>query len=121
LEEAVLAGKVPVAQLLIKRKAAFDPQALLFEVARANVHYRDVVEFLVRAGAQVDARDGAGQTALQIAVGLDERVLVKRLIDEGADVNLPGADGRTPLAIARQAGLQDIAQLLQRNGAVETP
>ena len=119
LEEALLTGKVVMVKALVRRKALFDPQALLFEVARTNVHYREVVEYLVQSGAKVNALDGAGQTALHIATSLDGRLVVKRLLDAGADVNLPTLDGRTPLAIAQQAGYQDIVQLLRHHGALE--
>ena len=119
LEVAVLAGKIQVAQLLLQRGAALDAQVLLFKAIRSNANFRDVVEFLVRQGTDVNAPDDSGDTPLVLAARLDHRLLVKRLIDRGADVNLPTAQGLTPLAVARETGNQDIVRLLKSNGAIE--
>src|SRR4051812_18612818 len=45
----------------------------------------------------VDARDNKGDTALIIAVGRGDRDWTGFLLTKGADPNLPGAHGETPL------------------------
>lgn len=120
LETAVLAGKIQVAQLLLRRGATLDAPALLFEAICADANFRDVLEFLVRQGADVNALDDSGDTPLVLAARLGRRLLVKRLIDQGADVNLPSAGGVTPLAAARATGNRDVIRLLKSNGAIES-
>ncbi len=61
------------------------------------------VRLLLDAGADIDARDQLGETALAIAcqdvLGPDHQV-VSLLIERGADVNAAGSKGRTPLMYA---------------------
>jgi len=120
LEVAALAGKIQVARLLLEKGAALDAQGLLGEAIAANANFRDLFEFLVQQGADMNAPDDAGDTPLVRATRLGHRLLAKRLIDEGADVNLPTAAGLTPLALAREIGNRDIERLLRRNGAIES-
>lgn len=119
LEVAVLSGKIQVAQLLRQRGATLDAQSLLFKAIRADANFRDVFEFLVRQGADVNAPDDSGDTPLVLAARLGHRLLVKRLIDSGADVNLPSTGGLTPLGTAEEIGNRDIIRLLKNNGAIE--
>jgi ankyrin repeat protein len=117
LEVAVLAGKIQIAVLMLELGASMDAQHLLFEAIRADADFRDVFEFLVERGADVNQPNAEGETPLLVAIDQGNRLLVKRLIDQGADVNLPGADGTQPLQAARAAANNDIVRLLQRFGA----
>jgi uncharacterized protein len=117
LEVAVLAGKISVARLLLRYGAALDIQHLLGEVIRSGTDFRDVYDFLLRHGADLNAPDATGNTPLIIAVLTGNRLTVKRLVDRGADINRPGADGLTPLALARRRGDGDIVRLLRQYGA----
>jgi ankyrin repeat protein len=118
LELAVLGGKIQIAEMLLEHGGSLDPQAVLFEAIRADANFRDVLEFLVRQGADVNAPNAAGETPLTAAIRAGHRLLVKRLIDVGADVNRPSEGGVTPLALAKETGNEDIIRLLQRYGAV---
>lgn len=120
LELALLAGKVQVARLLVKRGAAFDPQALLLLMAHRGVSDRDVLRFLLGAGARLDGRDEAGLAPLHIAVTQGDLRLAKRLLILGADPNQPFPDGRLPLDAARLAGNPELVRLLQDYGAQST-
>jgi len=121
LELAVLGGKMPVASLLLRAGAALDPQHLLREAIRGGTDFRDVYEFLVKHGADVNAPDALGDTPLIAAVRTGNRVTVKRLIEQGADVNRPGGGDITPLSLARQGGNGIIVRMLQQFGAVSGP
>ena len=60
---------------------------------------------LLADGAQVDARDARGITALGVAVGFNKIAVIKALLAAGADVRLTDAKGNTPLHYAAGACL----------------
>lgn len=69
---------------------------------------------LIEHGANVNARDPEGRTALMLAVS-SERVsveTVRTLIDRGADVSVKTAAGETALDFARRHGRAEIMTLL---------
>jgi ankyrin repeat protein len=86
----------------------------------------DVVERLLEAGADADVwipgggwgpAGSAGYTALQQAAKDGYLRIVEQLIDHGADVNRPFADGRTPLWWAATNGHLEVVELLIARGA----
>jgi Ankyrin repeats (3 copies) len=77
------------------------------------------VKQLLAAGAEVNARDQSGQTALIIACRTP-RVppeLVKALLAAGADVNTRSRNDYTALSWATTRGNTEVIQLLRRSGA----
>ena len=60
---------------------------------------------LLADGAQVDAKDARGITALGVAVGFNKIAVIKALLAAGADVRLTDAKGNTPLHYAAGACL----------------
>jgi len=70
--------------------------------------YLDVIKYLIQSGADVNAKDKYGQTALIYAVGNDWGVLeiVKYLAEHGADINVTLESGRTALDIADDGGVK---------------
>ncbi len=68
---------------------------------------------LLKQGADVDARDEQGWTALCWAAGAGHVQLVQLLLEHGADVFATGRDRRTPYLIALAACRKDAARLLQ--------
>jgi len=78
-----------------------------------------IITLLLSKGADINAKDGEGRTALTAAIrrGLDKRV--KFLISKGADVNSTENDGTTPLSIAISANNTLIEKLLRAAGAKE--
>ncbi len=60
----------------------------------------DVAGLLVAAGADVNARDGEGASALYLAAVEGHDEVVRLLLDHGADVNQPDTTGLTPLHAA---------------------
>jgi ankyrin repeat protein len=120
---ALANGKIPVAKLLMEQGAPDDLQALFFELVRADSADRDTVDFLLERGVDINALGPDGKAALHLAVVDGDVKLAKRLITAGADVNLPDADGKPPLALASDAtsvrtdGI--MTDLLEQYGASE--
>ncbi len=76
---------------------------------------------LIDAGADVDARDEAGSTALVLAASFrDYEDVVELLISKGADVNAPDGKGHTPLMVAVSVSKKG-TELLLSKGADVTP
>jgi uncharacterized protein len=60
-----------------------------------------------------------GFTALHEAAQIGSEKVITLLLAAGADPNSRGQDGRTPLGMARKAGHEGAAKLLQARGARE--
>jgi ankyrin repeat protein len=73
---------------------------------------------LLAKGAAPDAGDYVTGYALPIAVGKNHLGLVKLLVEQGADVDIAGENGKTPLAKAIKQGNLDIAAYLLGQGAL---
>ena len=58
------------------------------------------VELLARLGADLGARNRAGQTALHGAAYMGGSSVARFLVDRGAELNAPDAQGQTPFRIA---------------------
>ena len=78
----------------------------------------DVVKVLLAAGADVEAKDEDGRTALHRAARAGHGDIVKVLIEGGADVEAQEKDGRTPRDVAKHKG---ILRLLDQATGKETP
>lgn len=81
---------------------------------RGNVQ---VVETLLKAGANPCERDNAGYTPLHEAALRGKTQVVKLLLEKNADVNCEGADLDTPLHDATENGYPDVVRLLLEYGA----
>jgi len=76
-------------------------------MAKHRAHYEDAVssaEALLRAGAPLEARDGAGRTALIFAARSGNSELVNFLLNRGADPTIQDKTGRTALHWAAACG-----------------
>ncbi|MBX2805734.1 MAG: ankyrin repeat domain-containing protein [Hyphomicrobiales bacterium] len=82
-------------------------------------HVRDetalVIRMLAHLGADLEAVDSAGRSALAIAAAFNQPALIQLLIDLGADPQRATADGRTPLDYAREAKAEQAIRILASN------
>ncbi len=71
-----------------------------------------VIRILAHLGADLEAVDSAGRSALVIAAASNQPRLIRLLIELGADPQRATSDGKTPLDYAREANAQDAIQEL---------
>ncbi|MCW3053986.1 MAG: putative ankyrin repeat-containing protein [Chthonomonadales bacterium] len=125
-------SSAPLVQLMIRHGANVETKdengftALLYAAASHNVKTLDV---LLEHGVDVNAKvHSAGGSPLFWAVDSSDsptaspdegaaQKTVQRLLAHGADPNLPGRKGRTPLQIAQRYHRSDIVALLKAAGA----
>ncbi len=78
----------------------------------------DILELLIRAGADVNGKDEEGMTPLMTAIDRGQKRIVEFLLAEGADVNLKeDMMGGTPLMAAAFQGKKEMVALLIAKGA----
>lgn len=88
------------------------------EVANAAMRGESAtVASLVRQGADVNATQGDGSTALQWAAYRSDLELAGMLVDAGADPTIANRDGVTPLWLAATNGDAPMIELLLAGGA----
>ena len=85
--------------------------ALTMEAARG---VPGIVRALIDQGADIEARNAMGYTALMQAACSDyvDAETVKALLEAGADITPKGLDGETALRLARKRGNTEIVRLL---------
>lgn len=76
-----------------------------------------MVKKLVRSGADVNARDDYGRTAVMLAILRNKFEAVKYLAENNADLNLRESDGLTALDIATRYRQKETAAYLKSRGA----
>ncbi|MCC5603059.1 ankyrin repeat domain-containing protein [Nostoc favosum] len=105
--------------LLLDRGASIcdrNPYAVLMTMARRG--QTDIVQRLMKMGAQVNATNKIGDTALYLATDNGHTYTVKALIELGAQVNTANIGGWTPLMMAAARGDLETMTILLEHGAV---
>ncbi len=107
-----------VVALLIERgaevaTAASNPTSVHPLHSAAAAHSVPICERLLRAGAQVDARQQAGYTALMAAAMGGNQELVDLLLAHGADPSLESEAGQSAADLAREQDHKVLAQQLE--------
>ena len=77
----------------------------------------DMVDRLVKAGADVNARNDYGATPLSQAAVVGNVRVIRRLLSAGADVEAANADGQTALMVLARSSNVEAASLLLKRGA----
>jgi hypothetical protein len=98
---------VSVAALLIATKV--EGESLILAASDDNV---ELTKFLIANGANVNAADQAGYTALHMAARHGALGAIRVLLYADADVNARALDGTTPLCYASQFGRDLVARIL---------
>lgn len=70
------------------------------------------MNFLLKAGMDIEATEEAGATALYLAAETGQLAVVQCLIEAGADKNAADEAGATPLYTAAQYGHAEVVQHL---------
>mmetsp|Transcript_6413 Transcript_6413/g.13642 ORF Transcript_6413/g.13642 Transcript_6413/m.13642 type:complete len:171 (-) Transcript_6413:373-885(-) len=86
----------------------------------AHMGDADKVKELIAGGADMNAQDEYGWTALRFAVRSQRFIAAQKLAKAGADVNLASKSGRTPLMSAAGNRLEEMVSFLMKNGADKT-
>jgi len=105
---ASIEGDLPVVkQLVINKQAEFNPKGwtpLHYACTRGNL---DVAAFLLANGAQVNALSPNHTTPLMMAVSSGNELLVKLLLDKGADLKIRNIYGMSAI---------DVAEMFSKDG-----
>jgi ankyrin repeat protein len=111
---ALLIIAIVVAIIWYPRHIAKRRNAALVQAPLAGV---DEVARLLDEGADVDASDDNGYTALLVAASRGDLDLVRLLLDRDATVNATNRLGHTALMLASTEGHSEVAQMLLDRGA----
>ena len=76
---------------------------------------------LLQKGADINATNSTGQTALLVAMMSNRISMAKFLIEQGANTNMSSASGLTPLHYAALEGNDQMARILLQNKAEVDP
>jgi ankyrin repeat protein len=77
-----------------------------------ELHDPNIVQALLAAGADVNAKTASGLTPLHYAARIGRVDIVRLLLARGASVSPQDQDGDTPLHEAREAGHEGVVELL---------
>jgi hypothetical protein len=111
---ASINGDLPLVRtLVLKNKAQLD------HISWTPLHYAcakghlDVAQFLIANGAKIDSLSLGGTTPLMMAVQSGNELLVKLLLDKGANLQLRNTEGITTIDIADIYGKPEISEGLR--------
>ena len=118
LHLACFAGGAEAARLLVERGADLEAlsEASFVKVrplgTAAFARDRECAGVLLELGADPNGRGEGGFTPLHTAAQNGDLDFVRLLLRHGADTTVVADDGRIPAALARDAGHEDVAELL---------
>ena len=78
---------------------------------------KDVLEYLAEKGADINAKDDEGRTALMESVNGYKAEIIQYLVEHGADVNAADNRGCTSLMRAAYIGYPELVKYLLDHGA----
>lgn len=75
----------------------------------------DIVDLLIREGADIDAKNNNGETALMYAAKRGCLSTLAWLLERGADVTAKDKDGKTAIDWAEGIGCEQVVKLLNHH------
>jgi uncharacterized protein len=120
LAQAVKDGDRPTAlSLLAAHTAVNQPEQDGTTALHWAAHFADtdMVDRLLKAGADPKARNQFGATPISEAALSNSAPIIDKLLQAGADPNAPASDGMTPLMIVARSTNVQAAKLLLDHGA----
>ncbi|MBI9069293.1 MAG: ankyrin repeat domain-containing protein [Salinivirgaceae bacterium] len=121
LNEAALSGNAELVKLLVEKGAKVNPKDCFggncnkvegSPLHNAVWHTPDVIQYLVKNGAKLNAVNENGQTPLHVAAGSRCTDCFKELVELGSDLSAKDNKGKTPLHIAIKREKMDIVEYI---------
>lgn len=112
MHEAVRAGHKPVVELFLSKGFPLQATGAELVFAGAASGRKEILELLVKHGAEIDVKAKNGYTPLHIAVFMGHTEVVGYLIEAGADVCTTTESGGTLLHSAVERGRSEMVELL---------
>ncbi|XP_076074995.1 ankyrin repeat and KH domain-containing protein 1-like isoform X3 [Mytilus galloprovincialis] len=114
---ACCGGFLDVADFLIKAGADYELGCSTPLMEAAQEGHLELVKYLLKAGSNVHAQTGTGDTALTYACENGHTDVAEVLLQHGAELEHESEGGRTPLMKAARAGYLCTVQFLISKGA----
>ena len=111
----LIQGAPHLASSFLNLVPELDVEKPLREAAKGG--HEEVVEALLKAGAQVEAKDKDGGTPLHWAAEKGHEKAVGVLLKAGADIEAKDKYGYTPLHLAAEKGHEKMVEVLLKAGA----
>ncbi|KAM3546373.1 hypothetical protein ARSEF1564_000648 [Beauveria bassiana] len=109
--------------LIVAATHAYENVLRLLLKAGANIEAKDhsgrkaTVRLLLSEGADIEAQSNRGMTSLIYAAGCGNEAIVRLLLEKGANVEAVGPEGNSPLTFAASLGRENVVRLLLEAGA----
>ena len=123
IHEAAMNGDLATVKKLLEQNPALleardDDEGVTPLAYAAGFGHMEVLEFLVARGANVNARDPRGLSALHLTVYTGQMQSLRFLLDKGADTRASGPSGMSPLHFAVKESPEIAGLLIQRKADV---
>ncbi|XP_037085382.1 ankyrin repeat and KH domain-containing protein 1-like [Pollicipes pollicipes] len=117
LSMACASGYLDTARILVKAGAKVNSGCSSPLIEAACAGESEIVEWLLRHGADIRHQNSLGDTALTIAAQHDRMEVVDKLVENNADMEVLNSAGRSPLMVAAANGCFDTVEALLEWGA----